>query len=396
MALNRLLIIDDDPDVRALFRIFAETFGYAVTEGGNGTESLIEYDRVIPSVIILDLSMPEQDGVQILRELATRGCATPIILASGHNERVLSATQRLGSELGLNMAMTLTKPVSENALRAALSRTWNHAFVPTGGELEKAILSGELVVHYQPKIDLQAKEAPVVGSEALVRWMHPQKGLQLPENFLSVAEQSGLTGELTDVVLEQVIAQLGEWFERDLNLPVAINLSTAQLTELDLPDRLEERMLDAGLDPALLQFEITEQTNLPDSSKVIDILARMRLKGFGITLDDFGAGYSSIAEIYRLPLTEVKVHESITVAAETDHDARKVMTAIVDLVHSFDIKVCAEGVESERSADFLRSIGCDKAQGHYFSRSLPPVHFRHYSSKMRLREDELREILTVA
>ena len=397
MTRNRLLIIDDDPDIRVLFRIFAEALGYSVADTGDGQHVMEIFDRVVPTVVLLDLAMPEQDGVQILRELARRGCEAPIILTSGQNERILSATMRLGSDLGLNMPHTLTKPVSERDLRAALTKAWNHAFTPTPEELEHAIRDGQMVVHYQAKIGLdRAPEDSIVGSEALVRWQHPQKGLQMPVNFISVAEQAGLIGMLTDAVLDSVIEQLKTWNARGLYLPVSVNLSPSQLTDLDLPDHLAERLTSADLDPSMLIFEVTEQTVSPDKAIAIDILTRLRLKGFGISLDDFGAGYSSIAEIYRLPLSEVKIDRSITSAAEADHDARKVVRAIVDLAHSFDLKVCAEGIETEKGALFLKSIGCEMAQGYFFSKPLPATHFHHFVTKTIKEGREPRNLEKVA
>lgn len=396
-ASNRLLIIDDDPELRTLLRLFSETLGYTVVEGGAGDETLDLYDEVQPTIIFLDLSMPERDGVEMLRELAARGCQAPIVIASGASERLLAASKRVGRELGLMIPYILTKPINERYLRGVLSKAWNKDFDTTPEELEAAIKRGEMVVHYQPKIGLdQDSEISVVGSEALVRWQHPTKGLQAPGRFVHIAEENGLVGLLTDAVMHEVIAQMQTWSERSLQLPVSINLSPAQLTDIELPNELSGRMEKAGLDPSLMIFEITEQTVSPNAAIAVDILTRMRLKGFGISLDDFGSGYSSIAEIYRLPLSEVKIDRSITRASEDDMDARKVMKAIVDLAHSFELSVCAEGVETERGVQFLKSINCNTAQGFYFSKPLPALHFYHYISKMQDDATDQREMVSVA
>ena len=353
--------------------------------------------KCVPPSFFLDLSMPERDGVEMLRELAARGCNVPIVLTSGASERLLSASKRVGRELGLMIPYVLNKPINERYLRGVLSKAWQKDFDTTPEELEAAIERGEMVVHYQPKIGLEPNdEISVVGSEALVRWQHPSKGLQAPGNFVPIAEEYGLVGQLTDAVMHQVIIQMQAWSDRSLQLPVSINLSPVQLTDIELPNVLAGRMTEAGLDPTLLIFEITEQTVSPNSAIAVDILTRMRLKGFGISLDDFGSGYSSIAEIYRLPLSEVKIDRSITRAAEDDMDARKVMKAIVDLAHSFDLQVCAEGVETERGVHFLRSIDCDMVQGFHFSKPLPAMHFYHYISKMQADASNQREMVSVA
>ena len=396
-ASNRLLIIDDDPELRTLLRIFSETLGYTVVEGDAGDETLELYEQVQPTVIFLDLSMPERDGVEMLRELAARGCEAPIVLTSGASERLLAASKRVGRDLGLMIPYVLNKPINERYLRGVLSKAWNKDFDTTPEELEAAIRRGEMVVHYQPKIGLDADDGySVVGSEALVRWQHPTKGLQAPGHFVPIAEESGLVGLLTDAVLQEVIAQMQTWSDRSLQLPVSVNLSPVQLTDRELPNELAGRLEKAGLDPSLMVFEVTEQTVSPNAAVAVDILTRMRLKGFGISLDDFGSGYSSIAEIYRLPLSEVKIDRSITRAAEDDMDARKVTKAIVELAHSFDLSVCAEGVETERGVQFLKSINCNTAQGFHFSKPLPATHFYHYISKMQDDAANQREMVSVA
>ena len=396
-ASNRLLIIDDDPEIRTLLRLFSESLGYSVSEGDAGDDTLELYEQVRPTVIFLDLSMPNRDGVEMLRELAARDCDAPIVLTSGASERLLAASKRVGRELGLMIPYVLNKPINERFLRGVLSKAWHKDFDTTPDELEAAIGRGEMVVHYQPKIGLDPDdEISVVGSEALVRWQHPTKGLQAPGNFVHIAEEYDLVGMLTDEVMQQVITQMQTWSDRSLQLPVSINLSPVQLNDIELPNIMAGRMHDAGLDPSLMILEITEQTVSPNSAVAVDILTRMRLKGFGISLDDFGSGYSSIAEIYRLPLSEVKIDRSITRAAEDDMDARKVMKAIVDLAHSFDLKVCAEGVETERGVQFLRSINCDIVQGFHFSKPLPATHFYHYISKLQAETTDQREMVEVA
>ena len=396
-AHNRLLIIDDDPEMRALLRLFAERLGYSVEDGGAGDETLELFEETEPTVVFLDLNMPERDGVEMLRELSERGCKAPIVLTSGASERLLSATKRIGRDLGLMIPYVLNKPINERFLRGVLSKAWHNEFTPTPESLEQAIKNDEMVVHYQPKIGFGPdNDISIVGSEALVRWQHPAKGLIAPSSFINIAEESDLVGALTDSVLDQVITQMQNWSERSLELPVSINLSPVQLVDIDLPNALAGRLEKASLNPALMTFEVTEQTVYPNTTIAVDILTRMRLKGFGVSLDDFGSGFSSIAEIYRLPLSEVKIDRSITRAAEDDMDARKVFKAIVDLAHSFELEVCAEGVETERGVQYLRSVGCDTAQGFYFSKPLPAGHFYHYISKFQEDLASDRETLNIA
>lgn len=371
---NRLLIVDDEPEIRTFFRDVAEDLGFAVAEAGDAVTFARAYDELRPTVILLDLTMPETDGVELLRNLANRDCAAPVLLASGQDERVLSTAARLGRMLGLDMREGLRKPVSvldlEEALRAAAR---NAGPAPSATMLKQAIAAGELLLHYQPKVGLNAREGrfPIIGCEALARWVAPERGLILPGAFIPLAEESGLIGDLSDVLLSQVIDQLCAWRADGLALPVSFNLSPSQLTDLTLPDRVAARLAEADIDPRLLVVEITEQAAMADLKAATDILTRLRIKNIAVSLDDFGAGYSSLAEIYRLPLSELKIDRSLVVDLDRDEDARTVLRALSALARELNLSVCVEGVETAETADFLQKAGFEKAQGFYFGRPMP-------------------------
>ncbi len=378
---DRLLIVDDEPDVRALFRDIAEDLGFIVAEAGDQGEFLAAYDALDPTVILLDLTLPGADGVELLRDLAGRKCTTPILLASGKDARVLATAQRLGRMLGLVMQGVLQKPITVPDLETALSEVLTGPPAISVEDFERAIDQSELVLHFQPKIDLRRADIfPIVGSEALVRWMHPVRGLVPPGEFIPLAEDSGLIGPMTEVVLRDAVAQLAAWRNQGFELPVSVNLSPRQLTDLTLPDRMIALLTDAGLDPSLLVAEITEQAAMSDIGKATDILTRLRLKDIAVSLDDFGAGYSSLVEIYRMPLSELKLDRSLIVDLDNDPDARTVVKALVALARELGLPVCAEGVETDRTAAFLQSIGCEKAQGYFFSKPLPAEDFATLAS----------------
>ena len=396
-ARNRLLIIDDDPDLRTLLRLFAESHGYSVAEGGAGDDTLELYAEVQPTIIFLDLSMPERDGVEMLRELAQRGCTAPIVLTSGASERLLAAAKRIGRELGLMIPYVLTKPINERYLRGVLSRAWQEDWTPTAEELEAAIAGDQMVVHYQPKLALHPQGGTsILGCEAIIRWQHPERGLQPPSRFMPVAEEWGLTTQLMDSMIDQVVMQMQDWGKDRLELPVSVGLSPAQLNNIDLPADFSGRLKKAGLDPAHMILQVTEPAIRANASVSIDILTRMLLKGFGIALDDFGAVGSSVSEIYRLPLSEVKIDHVITRAAEADLDARIVFKSFVDLAHAFGLKVCAKGVETERGAEYCRSIGCDAAQGFLFSPPLPAPEFVAFAKKAMVEGADVSPARNVA
>ncbi|MGB0514020.1 MAG: EAL domain-containing protein, partial [Wenzhouxiangellaceae bacterium] len=360
-------------DTRAFFRDVAEGLEYEVAEVGTRNEFMSAYDAFGPTVILLDLSMPDVDGVEILRELSQRNCSSPVLLASGQDEHVISTVQRLGLMLGLEMKAVLQKPVSVDALETVLGHVRDDTAAITPEILERAIGADEFILHYQPKIDLQGGEDyPVIGGEALVRWMHPRRGLLAPGEFLPLLEEYGLIGPLTEKLVKRAVGQLESWRRQGLSLPVSVNLSPRQLTDLSLPDRIAKLMSDAALDPAMLVLEITEQSAMADISAATEILTRLRLKNIAVSLDDFGSGYSSLAEIYRMPLSELKIDRSLIVDLDQSAAARTVMKGIQALAREMKLPICAEGVETAKTAGFLHSIGCPRAQGFLFSKPLPP------------------------
>lgn len=373
---NRLLIVDDEPAARELFADVADELGYATAEAGNEREFLEAFEGFDPTAILLDLTLPETDGVELLRALGDRKCASPILLVSGQDTRVLSTAQRLGNMFGLTMRGVLQKPVSLPDLETSLSEMLSTGADVSADQLAAAIDHNELVIHFQPKIDLQQGDRfPVVGGEALVRWHHPERGLVPPGEFIPLAEESGLIGSLTEVVVRDTIRQLVEWRGAGLAVPIAVNLSPIQLTDLALPDRLIGMLSAADLDPSLITVEITEQAAMSDVGMATDILTRLRLKNIAVSLDDFGAGYSSLVEIYRMPLSELKLDRSLIVDLDKDLDAKTVVKAIVALARELRLPVCAEGIETEQTARFLQSIGCEKAQGFHFAKPSPAADF---------------------
>ena len=380
-ATDRLLIIDDDAEIREIFHAVAEDLNFEIAEAGCRNTYSKAVEASDPTVILLDLNMPGVDGVEILRDLSERDCRASILLISGEDQRVISTAQRYGRMMGLNMAATLQKPVSivelENSLRESQD---DGSMKITAESLLQAIEEDQFVLYYQPKLDLQqGSDFPVVGAEGLVRWNHPQRGLVFPGDFLPMIEETGLMSLLTEKLLRLAIGQLKAWEKKNLRLPVAINISPHQLTDLSLPDKIAELVDSEQLDPTLLVLEITEQAAMENGRSAADILTRLRIKDIDVSLDDFGSGYSSLVEIYRLPLSELKIDRSLVIDLDDDTGARTVMRGVRALSRELGLPLCVEGVETMQSAQFLRSIGCEKAQGFLFSEALPPEDYFKYA-----------------
>jgi diguanylate cyclase (GGDEF)-like protein/PAS domain S-box-containing protein len=237
------------------------------------------------------------------------------------------------------------------------------------GELRKAIDEDHLVLYYQPKVS--AKDGKIVGAEALVRWQHALFGMIPPDDFIALAEHSGLIKPLTRWVLNEAMRQAAEWRRNGLPLPVAVNVSARNLLEKGMPEEVSRLLESHGLPPELLVCEITESVIMEDRRRSLEAI--MALVGMGVTIaiDDFGTGYSSLAYLRQLPAAEIKIDKSFVMNMDRDKDDAVIVGSTIQMAHSLGLKVVAEGVESERIWCELVARGCDYGQGYYFSRPVP-------------------------
>jgi diguanylate cyclase (GGDEF)-like protein len=237
-------------------------------------------------------------------------------------------------------------------------------------ELERALGSGELVVHYQPKADLQT--GAITGVEALVRWQHPERGLLPPDAFVPIAERTGLIRLLTLQVIRRGLEEQARWFAEGIDVPLAVNLSIANLLDTDLPRDIATLLADMRVRPGRLKLEITESYLVTDPTLIHSNIQELCAHGVGLALDDFGTGYSSLTHLRRLPIDEIKIDRSFIKDLESDSDDAVIVQSTIDLAHSLNLTVVAEGVETELAWRKLRDFGCDQAQGFYLAKPMPP------------------------
>ena len=372
--INRLLVVDDQADILDFVATVAELVGYRVATADNAQRAFALLREFDPSLVILDLQMPDMDGVEVIREFATYGTRAPILISSGMDPRVLTSVEQLGLTQGLNMIGTLQKPLSLPDLEAVLKGQLVNAQEPTERDLRQAVEKDELTVYYQPQADLLLDGGVVpVGVEALVRWNHPVLGLVMPDRFIALAEQTGLIGALTDCVLKSSIAQLSAWRSQGHKLSLAVNLSPLLVKDLDFPDRLSELMRSNKVPNSELTIEITETAALEDPGLTRDILTRLRVKNFGLSLDDFGTGHSSLTQLYKMPFNEIKIDRSLGMELHASSEARTITRSIIDLAHHLGLTVCTEGDEQAATVDFLREAKCDRIQGYLIGRPMAPA-----------------------
>ncbi|WP_168170324.1 EAL domain-containing protein [Rhodanobacter sp. C03] len=236
-------------------------------------------------------------------------------------------------------------------------------------DLRRAIPNGELELYYQPKLNLGSRQVGHV--EALLRWNHPQHGQIPPDEFIPLAEHSGIIRMLTDWVMHEVIRQCAAWSAQQLDIGIALNLSAMDLGCGDLPELLSAHLTTYGVDPARIILEVTETAVMRDAVYALEVLNRLRACGVKLAIDDFGTGYSSLSHLKRLPVNELKIDKSFVMTMADDNDDAVIVRSTIELAHNMGLKVVAEGVEDARTLEMLRGYRCDVAQGYLISRPLP-------------------------
>ncbi|MBL8201115.1 MAG: EAL domain-containing protein [Chromatiales bacterium] len=237
------------------------------------------------------------------------------------------------------------------------------------GELAAALEQDQLEIFYQPKMDLRTGR--VRQAEALVRWVHPARGMIGPDEFITLAEQSGLIGQLTHLVLRKVIRQVRQWSSAGIDLAVSVNVSALDLPAEGFPERVMELLRENGVHPSRLTLEMTESTVIRDVNLTREVMRQLRDAGVQFSIDDFGTGYSSLAQLRSLPLHELKIDKSFVLHLTESQEDVLIVRSTIELAHNMGLVVCAEGVESTAAVELLRSLNCDIGQGYCISRPVP-------------------------
>jgi len=373
----RLIVIDDEIDLANFVSDVAKQNGYLVEKFNSGKLFMNKYHNQA-NVIVLDIMMPEIDGIELIRFLAGKNCVAQIVLISGFDSGVLYSAKKLANEQGLNIAGTLNKPFRFDEIHKLLKGL---PIIQTSiplhksrqqisvEELQNAINSNELVTYYQPQVTLN--DYSKLSVEALVRWQHPEKGLLGPDLFIPIAEQYDLIDGLTWVVLKQVMAQCQTWAKLGLTVQVAINMSAKTLQDLNLPRKLGDLVKRYNLQASQFILEVTESALMTELIKSLEILTRLRMKGFSLSIDDFGTGYSSLIQLNRIPFSELKIDKSFVINMKNEPEALAIVETVILLGNKLGMDIVAEGVEDKGNLESLSNLGCTIAQGYFISQPLP-------------------------
>jgi EAL domain-containing protein (putative c-di-GMP-specific phosphodiesterase class I)/DNA-binding response OmpR family regulator len=379
--LGSLLIVDDDPVVLQQMSLMLTTLGVKeVLTAGNGLEALelLNERNGQLDALICDLNMPQMDGVELIRLFGRTGFRGGLVLMSGADDKVLSTVGKLADLQGLHVLGQAHKPVTPSQMVGLLSqasaprvrkRQNTAATEVSAKSIRDGIERDEFVIWHQPTVDAGSLRS--VGIETLARWKHPGRGLLTPDNFIGVAEREGLIRELSQVLVSKSLMEGAKLHEAGFPLTVAINLSGLWLDDLMLPDFILATTYAAKLRPSDVILEVTETGVMKDLTTALDVLTRLRLKGFGLSIDDFGIGYSSFEQLDRIPFTELKLDRSFVSKGAQDATARAILQSSMDMARKMALSTVAEGVETEADLELVRRIGCDRVQGYLIAKPMP-------------------------
>lgn len=383
----KILVLDDEPFMlKLLARMLANQGFIHVVCCDNGKDALtqLDSDSTRPDLILLDLNMPEMDGIEFIRYLVERQFTGSLILVSGEDERMLKTTERLVQAHKIALLGYLQKPVKSEALLAMLSQ-WAPPSETTSvtprktysaNDIRSAIAKNELINYYQPKVSVAT--GAVMGVETLVRWQHATDGLIYPSQFIAIAESNGLINELTRLVLLNAFTQAKIWQQSGIDLRVAVNVSMDNLASLDFQDLVVDLAAQVGIPPHKIVLEITESQLMSDIRVSLEILTRLRLKRFHLSIDDFGTGHSSLAQLRDIPFDELKIDQGFVHQAWKDETLRVIYDASLALAKQLNMEAVAEGVEDRQDWELLRQTGCDLAQGNFISKPLLASEFENW------------------
>ena len=387
-ALN-ILLVDDDNFIIEQMQAVLKLMGIAnIKTANNGEQALTVISQPLHNidVMLCDLNMPGMDGVEFLRYLAQSKYAGALILISGEEKRLLKTAEELAKAHGLNVLGVIEKPISPEVLNLMLGQE-KKAFSALNksvkdisvDELWHAIHSGELTVFYQPQVELHSRK--LVSVEALVRWVHPIRGMIGPDYFIALAEENHLIHDLTKAVFTQAVKQLAVWNSEGLNIKLSLNLSVDSISRLDLPEWLMDIVQESNVSTDKIVLELTESRLMEDVTSSLEVLTRLSLKGYRLSIDDFGTGYSSLEQLQRIPFGELKIDRSFVDGSSRDEASCAIVESSIALAKSLNMKTVAEGVETQEDWNLLAKLGCDLVQGYFIAKPMPVIEFDKWQTK---------------
>lgn len=399
----RSVMVVDDSSVQRQYAagLFSALGVETVIEAANGQEALdmLEKMATLPALLVLDLEMPQMDGVECMQQMHQKKIQLPTVIVSSREPTLLTSVETVASNLGIQLLAVLQKPLREEKVLSILAmlkdkkpatrkKASSKQALLSEADLKEVIARREVMAYYQPKVDIRT--GILKGAEALARIQSDKLGFVTPDRFIPVAEKHGLINALTLQMVEQAMEQVIKWNERALMLKVAINLSALSL---DDPAFLQQIMaLQEKYQVAAEQivFEITESVVVSNAGHSLSALARLRLKGFGLSIDDYGTGFSSMQQLAMVPFTELKVDRSFVDGAHEKEHLRVILQSALDMANRLHLVTVAEGIETMEDWRLLQGFGCAIGQGYLIGKPMPAAEFPAWLKQYHHRLPDLR------
>jgi EAL domain-containing protein (putative c-di-GMP-specific phosphodiesterase class I) len=382
-----LVVEDDGFQRRTLARMLRSLGVPEVQEAGDGKQALALIQSARQAdLVVCDLDMPQMDGMEFIRHLGRVDRKVSVIIASAQPNALLNSVAKMASAYDVRVLGTIEKPVTLEALRKLIvlheptrPQPAQVSTIAPGFSL-KQILRGlrekQFEPFFQPKVDMVS--GLVLGAEALARWRHPDHGVILPYVFIAPLERSGEIDLLTLLMLEKAARACATWRERCLELTVSVNLSLVSLSDTTIAERITAIVRAAGLDPLHMILEVTETAAMTEVAPALENLARLRMHGFGLSVDDYGTGFSSLQQLTRVPFTELKIDRGFVTNCSTNPSSLAIVDSSVEMAHRLKLRSVGEGVETQTDWDALKIIGCDMAQGYFIAKPMEQRLFQEF------------------
>jgi EAL domain-containing protein (putative c-di-GMP-specific phosphodiesterase class I)/CheY-like chemotaxis protein len=379
-GLNILIAEDDEFQRRWLGAMLTKLGAKDIVVADNGRTALQLFQNPARPIDIgfIDLNMPEMDGIELVRHLAKGNNQASIALTSALGASLLFSVETMSKAYGIDLLGTFEKPATPEILknvianyRAPNERAGQPDQVFPRFSLEEicaGLEAGQFEPFFQPKVELATGK--VRAAEAFARWRHTQHGIVPPQHFIPLLEAHNAMEPLTWLVIDRAVKACQAWHAEGLSLSVSINLSASALAEPGLAEKILAHIARHGLDTQFITFEITELMAMTDVPVCLENLARLRMKGFGLSVDDYGTSHSNMQQLLRIPFLDLKIDRSFVAGAAQNRDTRTALRSSLELARKLHRNSVAVGVETRDDWDLLRDMGCTYAQGYYIARPM--------------------------
>lgn len=381
--LNYLVVEDNEFQRRWLVAMLSNLGAQHIVEAEDGLEALrvLQDPAQAIDICFIDLNMPGMDGMELIRHMAKSANPVSIVLASALDPSLVFSVETMSQAYGVNLLGTIVKPATPEALEVMIARhipprlrqRRQSGGVPAMPEISlDTVLQGlrdnQFVPYFQPKVELQSGK--VKGVEAFARWLHPEHGVIGPHAFIPLLEQHGRIELLTWSIIRQSVAACRMLHAHGHAISVSINLASAPLAELTFADHFAECVAQHGVDPEYMAIEITESASRTDVPAFLENLARLRMKGFVLAVDDYGTGDASMQHHLRIPFSELKIDRSFVVGAAANEALGVALASSLELAQKLKRESTAVGVETRQDWDLLQTLGCTNAQGYFIAKPM--------------------------